>query len=75
MVDGRGVGVGDEHGGGALREDEGEDVTHSIHMEVDTDTGRQASARPISSTARKKKLELDARNGRVAGRQLAISET
>lgn len=40
-----------------------------------TMTGRHASARPISRTPRKKKLELEARNGRVAGRQLFINET
>lgn len=40
-----------------------------------TRTGRQARARPISSTPKKKKLELEARNGRVAGRQLFINET
>lgn len=40
-----------------------------------TMTGRHASARPIRRTPRKKKLELDARNGRVAGRQLFINET
>lgn len=38
-------------------------------------TGRQARASPISSTPKKKKWELEARNGRVAGRQLFISET
>lgn len=38
-------------------------------------TGRQARASPISSTPKKKKLELEARNGRVAGRQLFIRET
>lgn len=38
-------------------------------------TGRQARASPISSTPKKKKWELEARNGRVAGRQLLIRET
>lgn len=47
-------------------------VTHWATLTV---TGRQARARPISSTPRKKKLELEARNGRVAGRQLFTSET
>lgn len=47
-------------------------ITHCATLTV---TGRQASARPISSTPRKKKLELEARNGRVAGRQLFTSET
>lgn len=40
-----------------------------------TMTGRHASARPIRRTPRKKKLELDARKGRVAGRQLFINDT
>lgn len=38
-------------------------------------TGRQARASPISNTPKKKKWELEARKGRVAGRQLFISET
>lgn len=38
-------------------------------------TGIQARARPISRTQRKKKLELDARKGRVAGRQLLINDS
>lgn len=47
-------------------------ITHCATLTV---TGRQARARPISSTPRKKKLEREARNGRVAGRQLFINET
>lgn len=40
-----------------------------------TMTGRQARIKPISSTPRKKKLELEALNGRVAGRQLLTNDT
>lgn len=47
----------------------------NTHCATLTATGTQARARPISSTPRKKKLELDARNGRVAGRQLLTNDT
>lgn len=44
-------------------------VTHCAKLAI---MGMQAMVRPISSTPRKKKLELEARKGRVAGRQLCI---
>lgn len=44
-----------------------EETTHCATLIV---TGTQARLRPISNTPRKKKVELDARNERVAGRQL-----
>lgn len=49
-----------------------EAITHCATLKI---TGTQARTRPISSTPRKKKLELDARNGRVAGRQFLTSDT
>ena len=45
------------------------------HWATPTMTGRLARARPIRRTTRKKKLELDARNGRVEGRQLLTRDT
>lgn len=47
-------------------------ITHCAILAM---TGTQARVRPINSTPRKKKLELDARKGRVAGRQFLINDT